>query len=192
MPGHGSSGSRRWRRDTVSLLLLATLGLAGCSGVEDAPAAPPATIHPAWPGCDPLGAFQDPFASANPFETGGVPAGFVPVAVTLCEVRDAATPGGTGDAAVSDVERRATAIAPLLTYLARPSRQSTNPDKLACQAMGWQPPWLFLVDADERWIAPRLPTDACGFPLGLFAEQSQQLPYDTLPYTDRVIRTRSR
>lgn len=189
MPGRGSSGRPWWGWVTVPLLLVATVGAAGCSHLEGAPAAVPATIHPAWPGCDPLGAFQEP-QPTNPFETGAVPAAFEPAAVVLCVVQDRGGAGGT-DEQIVDVERRATEITSLLTYLARPSQRSTDPD-LSCPAMAWLRPWLFLVDADGRWVTPQLPTDACGFPVGLFDGENRPLPYDSLPYTDRVIRTRSR
>lgn len=189
MPGRGSSGPRWWDWVAVPLLLGATVGAAGCSRLEDAPPASPATIHPAWPGCDPLGAFQEP-QPTNPFETGAIPADFAPAAVVLCVIQDRSAADGA-DEQIVEVERRATAIAPLVTYLALPSRRSTDPD-LSCPAMAWRRPWLFLIDADGRWVTPQLPTDACGFPVGLVDGDNRPLPYDSLPYTDRVIRTRSR
>lgn len=85
-----------------------------------------------------------------------------------------------------NVERRATELQPLLDYLARPSQISTRPDTVACPLVGWNRPWLFLVDDTKRWITPQLPTDPCGFALQLFEDPGP--PYENLDYTDRVIR----
>jgi hypothetical protein len=90
-----------------------------------------------------------------------------------------------GDAVQVKLERRADDIAALLTYLARPSETSSHPDSQACPAMGWTPPWLFLRDADGRWIAPAIPHDVCGFPLDQFTDAGPA--YTRLRYTDRVV-----
>jgi hypothetical protein len=85
-----------------------------------------------------------------------------------------------------DLERRATSIEPLLTYLARPSLQARDPQKLVCPAMGWTAPWLFLSDHAGRWITPRLPTDPCGYPLDTFKDPVRPTYLD-LHYRDVVV-----
>ena len=83
------------------------------------------------------------------------------------------------------LERRATAIEPLLSYLAQPSRRSIRPGGVACPAMAWAPPWLFLLDDSGTWMRAQLPTDPCGFALGLFSDEG--LPYERLDYSDRAV-----
>lgn len=176
------------KRCSVRMVLAAAVlaSLVGCSGIQDAAPAAPAVIDQPWPGCDALGTFGNgtDFV-ANP-GSGRVPAGFQPVAAVHCTVRE--VPGG-GGSEVADVERRSNSIDPLLAYSARPSQTSTDPG-LACPAVGLARLWLFLLDADGRWISPKLPTDPCGFPLGIF--EARPRPYESLSWTDTVIRTRSR
>ncbi len=168
--------------------VLLAAALTGCASTDlvDAPPATPAAVHQRWTGCDALGAFpRIPDFGVDP-DAGSIPAGFVPTRAVVCIVQDA--PGGD-TSKVADVERRSDAIDPLLTYLARPSRISRDRD-LACPAMAVSRLWLFLLDADQRWISPQPPTDPCGFPLGTFETEPE--PYQTLPWTDTVVRTRPR
>jgi len=174
--------TRRW--GAVALLVV----LTGCSGETDAPAPPPAAVHEHWAGCDTTSAFRDAWGPNQTPGVGGIPNAFIPVTAVLCFVGE--RPGKKAGAApvAVDLERRATEIQPLLTYLARPSRMSHDPE-LACQAMAWSPPWLFLLDADGRWVHPQVPTDPCGFALDQFTER--ELPWLSLPYTDTVVRVRA-
>jgi hypothetical protein len=52
--------------------------------------------------------------------------------------------------------------------------------------MGWAPPWLFLLDDSGTWMSPQVPTDPCGFALGLFSDEGP--PFDRLDYSDHVVR----
>ena len=174
---------------TLLVVSLVLLGLAGCSRTVDAPPPAPAVVHPRWTGCDGLGAYRG-FEPLNDLPgRGGIPADFTPVAAVLCETAE--RPGKSAQAApvTVDLERRATEIAPLLTYLARPSRISTDSEDLVCPAMAWLPPWLFLLDDQGRWLSPQLPTTPCGFPLPE-STSNGVASWDALPYTDKIIRIR--
>lgn len=174
----------RWRGLPLVALLVAAAGLAGCARTLEAAPAAPAEIHSSWPGCDAVGAFDDPHQSAGPPDPGSIPDGFAPTRAVLCGRGERTS----ADGAVLQVglERRAGDLAPLLTYLARPSEVSSRPDDLVCPAMAVTPAWLFLTDADGRWVTPAIPTDACGFPFGTFAESGPALP--ELRYRDTVVR----
>ena len=50
---------------------------------------------------------------------------------------------------------------------------------------GWTAPWLFLLDADGRYVAPRIPVDGCGKPLGWYRERGTA--WGVLAYSDRVV-----
>ena len=154
----------------AAAVLAAAGGLAGCARTLDAAAPPtPAEVHPRWPGCAATGAFDDDrHDSGGRPGRGSVPDGFRPVAAVVCAL-DRRTDGG-GEVVRSERELRADDIAALLTYLARPSQVSSDPQDLVCPAMGVTPLWLFLVDAHGRWITPAAPTDPCGFALDTFRE----------------------
>lgn len=179
-------------RSAWTLLLVAVLVVSvGCTtGLDartvDAPAAPPAQIHQRWPGCDALGAFVQPQSGLNIAGVGSMPAGYHATAAIYCQTGLRTLPNQTE--VQRDLERRATSIEPLLRYLARPSQRSRN-RQLACAAMGWIPPWLFITDDAGRWIAPRLPTDPCGFPLGTF-DDAHPPAYLQLHYSNLVVHQR--
>lgn len=166
------------------LVVLLTLGLVGCARTLEAAPAPPAEIRANWPGCAATGAFDDPDQYTGPPGAGSIPDGFVPAAAVLCDRGERTA----ADGAVLRVglERRASDITPLLSYLARPSEVSSRPDDLVCPAMAVTPLWLFLTDADGHWVTPTVPTDACGFPLGTFGQPGPALP--ELRYRDTVVR----
>lgn len=174
----------RWRGLLLVALLVAAAGLGGCARTLTAAPAAPAEVHSSWPGCDAVGAFDDPYQSAGPPDPGSIPEGFVPTQAVLCGRGERTSAAG----AVLQVglERRAGDIAPLLSYLARPSEVSSRPDDLVCPAMAVTPAWLFLTDADGRWVTPAIPTDACGFPFGTFTPSGPALP--ELRYRDTVVR----
>ena len=170
---------------------LAVLTLGSCSATPKAvPAAPspPARIHAQWTGCQSTGAFSAPDGTesgigSGPADVGSVPADFVATTALVCSVGVRTSAGG--DAVQVHLEQRADEIAALLTYLARPSQNSTDPDSQACPAMAWARPYLFLRDADGRWLAPAIPHDVCGFPLDQFTDAGPL--YTRLRYTDRVV-----
>lgn len=180
---------RTARLGTWALLAVLTL-LAGCSvplppQTVDGPKKPPATVHPAWPGCRALGAFAQLDIGDNDTPgSGSIPSGFTPAVAVSCEYR---TERGDHDPPyLTGLERRATDIDGLVTYLHRRDQRSTRPNDLACRAMAWFRPWLFLQDRRGRWISPHIPTDPCGFPLDMFSEP-RRLPWTTLTYADRVV-----
>lgn len=158
--------------------------LSACARTVTAPPSAPAQIHDHWPGCRALGAFRDPYGAYDLGGRGAVPSGFVPVAAIACTVDSRL--GASGQRVQAALERRATDLDDLLTYLARPGRRSTRPARLTCPAMGWNPPWLFLVDDAGRWVFPALPVDPCGFPLGTF-DTPPTLPYLSLEFSDTVV-----
>lgn len=162
----------------VALLVLALVG--ACSTLA-LPAAPPtpAPVHPVWPGCAALGAFADP--GVGPVDVGGVPSGFSATTVVLCE--ESERQDARGDTIEVGLERTSTGVGPLLTYLAQPSER---PSDGACTADAWLAPWLFLVDGGGRYVAPAIPVDGCGKPLGWY-EDRDRLAWQTIAYTDRVV-----
>ena len=48
--------------------------------------------------------------------------------------------------------------------------------------------FVVLLDADDRYVAPAIPVDGCGKPLGWGDRDRDRLAWLTLPYTDRVVR----
>lgn len=170
------------------VVLLATC--SGCSAAVspptiDAPPPPPAPVRQTWPGCLALGAFDDVAGDKAPDGAGSIPDDFAPTAAIVCELTEPDDPDA--GSVWTARERRADTIGDLVEYRNLPSRISTVPDQLVCPAMAVSPSWLFLTDADGRWIYPQLPTDPCGFPLGLFDDTPQ--PYDRIRFTDTVICT---
>lgn len=160
-------------------------GVAEPDGRRTRPA--PAAVHQTWPGCLDLDAFAVPIGGVYERPgTGSVPDGFEPVSAIIC-----ALVWGSGDADPPyqvGVERRATEIDDLISYLDRPGRRTVDPREQPCAAINWYPPWLFLTDADGRWIAPQVPVDPCGLPLDMYSEAGQ-LPWMIMAYSDRVVCT---
>ena len=176
------------RAGTVGAVLLA-LALGACSAPADDPYVPPplaprtpAPVSSGWPGCQAVGAFTDPGGGVPPAPWGSVPNGFVPQRAVLCQTTTRDDPAGSsaGTRTVR-LERTATDLAPLLTYLARPDEPPVDG---ACSADAWLPPWLFLVDAQGRYLRPAIPVDGCEKPLGWY-EDRDRMPWLTLAYTDR-------
>lgn len=159
---------------------LLVLALAVACTTTAAPGAPrtPATVGPAWTGCEAVGAFREDGRTTPP-TTGAVPPGFTPARVVLCE--EGERTNAAGDTVSVDLERTSTDVAPLLTYLAQPDGR---PTQAVCTADGWIPPRLFLVDADGRYVAPTIPVDGCSKPLGW----RDHAGWTSLSYTDRVVR----
>jgi hypothetical protein len=137
-------------------------------------------VRDAWPGCVAVGAFAgDGFSGPPEADVGSVPEGFSARSAVLCTRGQ--RPDARGRVVRTDLERTSTAIGPLLTYLVRPSEEPTDG---ACPAIGIGRPWLFLLDASGRYLAPAVPTDACGLPLGW---QGEQPAWETVPYAERVL-----
>lgn len=136
----------------------------------------PAKVFPAWKGCQAEVPDIDLFESNDRPEQGRVPDNFTPVRAVRCELDDARKTEGFGG-----VVQRAADIDGLLAELARPSEHSEGP--ISCLDWGWQRPWLFLLDADGRWVLPQVPADSCGHPLS--PEKGNTLPswrrYDAWP-----------
>ena len=172
--------TRRGRAGAAAVAALLAPVMTGCAIPSAAAPPPPASVGASWPGCWRVGAFPDPYAGDGPPDVGGVPEGFVPRLAVLCERGE--RPDVRGDTVSVALERTATDIGPLLTYLARPSERPTDG---ACPAIAVLPPWLFLLDETGRYMSPALPRDACGLPLGW---QSPESAWSALPYTDRVVR----
>ncbi|MGI3786309.1 MAG: hypothetical protein ACRYG2_36660 [Janthinobacterium lividum] len=163
---------------------LLVLALVGSCSTAAGPAAPrtPAPVGASWPGCTGVGAFDDPNGRGGPAGPGGVPDGFAARTVVLCEVGERTN--ARGDTVSVDLERTSTQVGPLLTYLARPSEP---PSAGACTADGWVAPWLFLLDAGGHYVAPAIPVDGCGKPLGWYDDRDRPA-WATPAYTDRVVR----
>lgn len=173
----------------VGMALAAGALAGGCAGTPAVPAAPvspapPAVVHQKWPGCAALGAFRQRMADNPTPGAGSIPPGFVPTAAISCQSGERRQAGG--DTLQVNLERRATAIGPLIYYLSQPSRLPSYPEQQACPAMGWLRPWLFLTDRAGRWTTPALPTDACGYPLGFFTARGPA--YRSLRFHDTVIK----
>jgi hypothetical protein len=166
----------------VALVLVPVAG--GCTRTVDAAPSAPATIQQRWSGCDALGAFDRPYEDAKLNGSGSVPAGFEAVAAISCEHSQQTTAGG--DVVGVAVERVASDVDALLSYLRRPSQTSSAPGRTVCPAMAWVRPWLFLRDQSGRWVMPTIPTDECGFPLDQFTAAGPA--YAALTYRDTVIR----
>ncbi len=186
-----SGGGRRTRLAALTAAILLPLAGACSTGGRtiDEPPAPPAEIHDDWPGCLALGAFKRYVDPPPDLGAGSVPPSFRPEAAVLCAIQDGAGATPT-PAATAGLERRATGASDLdalLSYLALPSQRVSSPDDLACPAMGWNPPWLFLLDGDGRWIQPQIPLDPCGFARNLFATDDHALPYGTMDFDDTVV-----
>ena len=169
-------------RAAGTALVLALLG--GCSATAQPVAPrPPASVQVAWPGCAAVkDGRDDPYVERA--GVGGVPEGFVATAAVLCEQSE--REDATGSTVGVDLERTANDVGPLLAYLAQPDERPTSG---ACTADGWAPPTLYLLDTGGGYVAPAIPVDGCGKPLG-WEHRDAGLAWETLPYTDRVVRTR--
>lgn len=164
------------RAPAVAVALVCAAVLSGCGGARDAEPAAPAVVHPDWPGCAAVGGWRVD-AGGPPPDRGSVPVGFDATEVRVCGSDQRVT--AAGDLVVVDLERKAAPTPALLSYLNRPSQRSFGG---GCPAMAWTPPWLVLLDASGGWTAPLIPTDACGFGLGIFDEPGP--PYVTLRYQE--------
>jgi hypothetical protein len=134
--------TRAGRAGTAGAVLLVSALVQACSAF--APTRTTAPVEASWPGCEAVGAFVAD-RRQGPTGVGGVPPGFTPTSVVLCQ--EGERPSADGDTVSVDLERTSTEVGPLLTYLAQPSeRPSGGP----CTADAWLPPWLFLVDASGR------------------------------------------
>ena len=174
------SRAGRARATSVALLVLA---LVGACSTATGPAAPrtPAPVQASWPGCEAVGAFTDDRdRGQGPTGVGTVPSGFTPTRAVLCE--ESSRTDAAGDPVPVDLERTATRIDPLLSYLARPDEPPTDG---ACPAIGFLPPWLYLLDGSDRYVAPAIPRDGCGLPVDW---RGSDAAWRTLAYTDRVVR----
>jgi hypothetical protein len=160
----------------VAVALVCAAVLSGCGGARDAEPAAPAVVHPHWPGCAAVGGWRGD-AGGPPPDRGSVPSGFDGTEARVCGSDQRVT--AAGDLVVVDLERKAAPTPALLSYLDRPSQRSFGG---GCPAMAWTPPWLVLLDASGGWTAPLIPTDACGFGLGIFDEPGP--PYVTLRYQE--------
>ena len=171
------------RRRSIAAILIGFALAAGCSSAAQ-PAAPrtPAPVGDTWPGCEAVGAFAEPHGGGGPQRLGGIPTGFGATRAVLCEAGQRTN--AHGDTVAVDLERTATEIGPLLTYLAQPDERPTNG---ACPAIAVLPPWLFLLDDAGRYVAPAIPRDECGLPIGWSDPPSV---WASLSYTDRVLRER--
>jgi len=139
--------------------------LAACAaGCADATPPAPDPGPPAWvaPAC--------PADSPEP-RRGGIPDGFAVSWVLRCPI---APEQLTARAAGTVPERADTPATELLATLRRPSDPRTS---RACPAMAVVPPYVVLVGADGRGLAPRLPTDGCGLPRHEALDLLDALPY---------------
>ncbi|HEY5821338.1 MAG TPA: hypothetical protein VIT20_05150 [Propionibacteriaceae bacterium] len=181
---HLASVRRLFGRVLALFLGLALAGgLGGCSSTVEAAPTRPAEMQQPWPGCEATGAFQETDSFAGPPGQGSIPNAFQATTAVLCQTDDRTN--ADDELVLVGLERRATDITSLLTYLAQPSRVSTRPDDLVCQTMAVSLPWLFLLDAQGRWVTPALPTDECNFPLGTFDADGPT--YGRLAYHDAVV-----
>ncbi|MGC4867991.1 hypothetical protein ACLQ3B_21455 [Micromonospora sp. DT53] len=160
-------------RSSRTVLAVALLGVAlsGCGGTGAGPEGgagepAPAQIVDRWISC----AKDAPRAgemimeaspsAVNEPTIGRIDPTFTPVAAVTCgrEIR----PGPNGGQEQVATERRAEAIAPLLTALRLPSEQAGG--EVACTLEMLVPPWLALLDDRGRWLRPHIPTGSCGKP----------------------------
>ncbi|WP_436534063.1 hypothetical protein [Actinoplanes sp. HUAS TT8] len=133
------------------LLILGVLALAGCGG-GTATASPAPSAHDRWESCD-----RAMTGNAAPTRLDDT---FPATAAIVCPHRTfynrptpSVQPAGPG--------LRATAITDLVAALRLPDEP---PTKGACTMVMIDPPWIALLDAQDRWIHPGVPVDACGHP----------------------------
>lgn len=144
---------RGWRAGLLVLVMALTSCGQGATA-KPVPAPEPAKVFPAWKGCEAHVPPLDLVEINDRTEQGLVPDGFSPTRAVQCEEEnDPETDQSRG------VELQADDIDGLLAELARPSETLGGG---TCLDYLWRRPWLFLLDADGRWIIPQVPADACG------------------------------
>jgi hypothetical protein len=174
-------------RRLVSLVVVAlVLALAGCAGTVDAVPASSATINEQWRGCKALRHTDQWFEQLELDGQGSVPTGFRPTLAVRCVDQEAGRPDGS--VAWMTVEQRASnRLQPLLDALALPSQHPGKFEQVTCTADAWLPPWLFLMDAEGRWIYPEIPRNVCEKPRPEFSAAYAALSFTVR--TKEVIRT---
>ncbi|MBO3088056.1 hypothetical protein [Cellulomonas dongxiuzhuiae] len=144
--------------DAADCAVRETLAAFGTGGGEDLPAAPRAGRVPE--GFAPVAAVECRMPEVRVLPAPEPPQILEPGASSLEDAAPAPVPVPPTGASV-DVVRLEGDLGPLLAQLARrdvPAR----PDQ-ACMAMFEVVPVLYLLDADDRAVRVRWPTDACGF-----------------------------
>ena len=165
-------------REMRSTVVVLALVLAGC-GPEASVQQPPhrnwgaPELHARWQSC---ASAQHPPA-ANPTETrwlAPLSADFTPVAIVLCTTEPPTAPGGRDLVAT---ERRAGDVAAVAAALRLPDGPYS---KVSCPADDAVVPWFALLDAQDQWVHPGVPTGDCGKPVAPFSEAFAALRLKTV------------
>ncbi|MBA8792446.1 hypothetical protein FHX74_000040 [Friedmanniella endophytica] len=169
---------------SAAVLLTACATQEADGPVIEAPRTADAAVHPHWSGCRAVGFARD--RTDGPPAAGNVPATFRPTTVVWCATSEQLL-RHVGTAPNRALERHSRDVRAVLGYLALPSLTFGPGAQAVCPAAGIAPTWLFLLDADGRWVVPKLPTDPCGAPRSRAGGRAA--PWTTLSYTDRVLCT---
>jgi hypothetical protein len=155
-------GMSRWKPSLATILLAVTLAACGSQAPSgNAPVRAAAFGSPACPTADKPGP-----------DRGAVPDGFVTAWVLRCSstffnLRDGETIPPVG-------ERADTPADELVAALRKPS---DPPSQGHCTAELINPPYLMLVDASGRAVAPAIPIDGCGKPRRDVLAALEKLPF---------------
>jgi hypothetical protein len=184
--GNAMGGSSKPRRLVALVVVALVLALAGCAGTVDAVPASSARINEKWRGCKALRHTDQWFEQLELDGQGSVPTGFRPTVAVRCVDQEAGRPDGS--VPLMTVEQRASGrLQPLLDALALPSQHPGKFEQVTCTADAWLPPWIFLMDAEGRWIYPEIPRNVCEKPRPEFSGAHAALSFTER--TREVIRT---
>ncbi len=150
------------------------LTVAGCSE-QVAYSADPAQVRDAWSGCLALASASGPGEQLDLDGKGSVPDDFQPTTVVQCIQDDRRNADRSIDRVI--IEQRAAADEPLLDALGLPSLRARRLETVTCPAIGYVDPWLFLMDADGRWMYPEIPREMCGEPREAFTRAHDALAF---------------
>lgn len=159
-PGLRPVGMSRWKPSVATILLAVTVAACG-NAAANAPVKVAAFGSAACP------------AEGNPGpDRGAVPDGFVTAWVLRCSVQVVDIRDGEMTPTVA--ERADTPADELVAALRKPS---DPPSTGACTLELIVPPYLMLVDAGGRAVAPEIPNDACAKPRKDVLLAVEKLPF---------------
>ncbi|AEV85316.1 hypothetical protein ACWT_4296 [Actinoplanes sp. SE50] len=140
---------RKWIFALPALALVA----GGCGSAQATQPDKVTGLHDKWVSCE----------QARKDEAGA-PSGarlndaFKPVAAVVCQIR----PVPRADGSSAPVEQRVTDISELVTALRLPDDTASRSP--VCTKIFIAPPWIALLDDQNRWIHPSIPVDQCHKP----------------------------
>lgn len=141
----------------VALAAVATAACGTAAGLRGAPGGTPAT-QPRWASCEAELPQPSSDSGRDALTLPHLEGGFAPTAAVFCGAGVESRADGGKDSVAT--ESRADDVAALVAALRLPDQPPTD---VGCIAMLPTAPWFVLLDNQDRWVRPGVPTDGCGF-----------------------------